>query len=79
MTWLVKSRFGGLSWLGGETGKVRNTPDIGSFSPAGDEYWGETRNIFKFLAQQPTKAFQIACQQAFYFETETVSKQRQCG
>jgi hypothetical protein len=48
MTWLVKTRFGGSSWLGGDTGKVRYAPDIGSFSPGGEEYWAGWEKFFKF-------------------------------
>jgi hypothetical protein len=69
MTWLVKTRFGGYSWLGGDTGKVRYAPDIGSFSPAGDEYWGSRGKFFKFLARKPQRAQRITSRQPFYSET----------
>jgi len=47
---VLKTRFGGSSWHGGDTGKVRYAPDIGSFSPAGGKYWGKPGKIFKFPA-----------------------------
>jgi hypothetical protein len=48
---VLKTRFGESSWHGGDTGKVRYAPDIGSFSPAGGKYWGTQRNFFKFPAR----------------------------
>jgi hypothetical protein len=78
MTWLVKTRFGGSSWLGGDTGKVRYAPDIGSFSPAGEEYWGGRGNFFKFLAREPLGPQQFASRQPFYSET-ALSLKRDMG
>ena len=74
MTWLVKTRFGGSSWLGGDTGKVRYAPDIGSFSPPGEEYWAARENFFKFPVKLAQGPYRIAIRRPYYSETWVSSK-----
>ena len=71
---MLKTRFGESSWHGGDTGKVRYAPDIGSFSPHGEEYWVPRENFFKFLAVEANKLCPTAASQPFYSETADVAK-----
>jgi len=60
--------------VGCDTGKVRTAPDIGSFSPLGEEYWGQREKFFKFLARGANILEPIAAPKPFYSETVPVAK-----